>query len=184
MAKKTNRTKEQQEYRDNLAQGLKQLRNEWEVWKDLAITLLEDGKSIIEYLDSLKGSESDYLNENWEWTETMENSDEDISNQDLPDDLTENWEWKNKPSGMALALNPKKDIITPVLYENPHMKSTLQKISTTDLQETADSIISGGRIRENGVDKSLIVGFAGVGSGYAQNSLAACHQRHNAALVA
>jgi hypothetical protein len=43
---------------------------------------------------------------------------------------------------MTLELNSEKDIITPVLYENPHMKSTLQKISTTDLQETADSIIS------------------------------------------
>jgi hypothetical protein len=43
---------------------------------------------------------------------------------------------------MPLALNSEKNIITSVLYENPHMKSTLQKISTTNLQETADNIIS------------------------------------------
>jgi hypothetical protein len=43
---------------------------------------------------------------------------------------------------MTLALDSEKDIITPVLYENPHMKSTLQKISTTDFVETTDNIIS------------------------------------------
>lgn len=78
MAKKTNRTKEQQEYRDSLAQWLKQLRNEWEVWKDLAITLLEDGKSTIEYLDSLKKAEWDNLSGNWEDIEITEDSNEDI----------------------------------------------------------------------------------------------------------
>jgi hypothetical protein len=45
-------------------------------------------------------------------------------------------------SGMPLALNSEKNIINSVLYENPHMKSTLQKISTANLQETADNIIS------------------------------------------
>ena len=87
MAKKTNRTKEQQEYRDNLAQGLKQLRNDWEVWKNLAKTLLEDGKSTIEYLDSLKEDKSDNLVDNWEWTEI-------IANPDPTEDLTENWKKK------------------------------------------------------------------------------------------
>ncbi len=135
MAKRTNRTKEQQEYRDNLAQGLKQLRNDWDTGKDLAETLLEDGKSTIEYLDSLKKIEWDKFSETWEKDETMVNLN---SVQYLP----ENWEWNNEPSRMTLALNHKKDIINPVLYENSHMKSTLQKISTTDLQETADSIIS------------------------------------------
>lgn len=135
MAKKTNRTKEQQEYRDNLAQGLKQLRNDWEIWKKLAKTLLEDGKSTIEYLNSLKEDKSDNLADNWEWTEIIVNS-------GLTEDLTENWKWDIEPSGMPLALNSEKNIITPVLYENPHMKSTLQKISTTNLQETADNIIS------------------------------------------
>ena len=134
MAKKTNRTKELQEYRDNLAQWLKQLRNDWEVWKDLAKTLLEDGKSTIEYLDSIKEDKSDNLADNWEWTE--------IINPHSTEDLIENWEWDIEPSGMPLALNSEKNIITPVLYENSHMKATLQKISTTNLQETADNIIS------------------------------------------
>ena len=135
MAKKTNRTKEQQEYRDSLAQGLKQLRKGWDTGKNLAETLLEDGKSTIEYLNSQKENESDNLAKNWEWIEM-------VVNPDSTEDLAENWEWDIEASVMPLALNSEKDIIVPVLYENPHMKSTLQKISTTDLQETADSIIS------------------------------------------
>lgn len=122
MAKRPQRTKEQQEYRDNLAEGLKQLRNQWDTWKELAKTLLEDWKSTIEYLESISED-----TDQWE---------------EMVDNLAEIWESEIEPSGMRLALDSEKDIITPVLYENSHMKSTLQKISTTDFAETTDNIIS------------------------------------------
>ena len=72
MVKNPNRTEEQQEYRDNLAEGLKQLRNQWDTWKELAKTLLEDWKSTIEYLDSISENTDqweeiiDNLAKNWE----------------------------------------------------------------------------------------------------------------------
>ena len=122
MINKSHRTEEQQEYRDNLAEGLKQLRNQWDTWKELAKTLIEEWKSTIEYLESIS-EDADHREE-------------------IADDLAENWESEIEPSGMTLALDSEKDIITPVLYENPHMKSTLQKISTTDFVETTDNIIS------------------------------------------
>ena len=122
MVKTPNRTEEQQEYRDNLAEGLKQLRNQLDTWKELAKTLLEDWKSTIEYLESISED-----TDQWE---------------EMVDNLAEIWESEIEPSGMTLALNSEKDIITPVLYENSHMKSTLQKISTTDFAETTDNIIS------------------------------------------
>ena len=122
MINKPHRTEEQQEYRDNLAEGLKQLRNQWNAWKELAKTLIEEWKSTIEYLESISKN-----TEQWE---------------EMVDDLAKNWEFEIEPSGMTLALDSEKDIITPVLYENSHMKSTLQKISTTDFAETTDNIIS------------------------------------------
>ena len=53
MAKKLQRTKEQQEYRDNLAHNVKNLRKYWDTWKDLAKTLLEKEKVTIDYLLSI-----------------------------------------------------------------------------------------------------------------------------------
>lgn len=53
MVKKIRRTKEQQEYRDNLAHDLKKLRNYGDAWKDLAQTLLDNKKATKRYLESL-----------------------------------------------------------------------------------------------------------------------------------
>ena len=52
MTKRTRRTKEQQEYRDNLAHDLKNLRQYGEIWKELARILLEEKKKTTEYKDS------------------------------------------------------------------------------------------------------------------------------------
>lgn len=52
MAKKPQRTPEQQEYRDNLAHNLKELRKNWDVWRSLAETLLESETWTTEYISS------------------------------------------------------------------------------------------------------------------------------------
>lgn len=55
MAKRPQRTKEQQEYRDNLARDLKSLRTRWETGKELAEALLDDQKNTPEYIVSKYG---------------------------------------------------------------------------------------------------------------------------------
>lgn len=55
MAKRPHRTKEQQEYRDNLARDLKSLRTRWETGKELAEALLDDQKNTPEYIISKYG---------------------------------------------------------------------------------------------------------------------------------
>jgi len=52
MAKRPQRTKEQQEYRDNLAHDLKNLRKNGDTWRDLAKTLLEEKKESMSYRES------------------------------------------------------------------------------------------------------------------------------------
>lgn len=49
MAKKTIRTPEQQEYRDNLAKKLRTLRRQWDDWKEVSEALLETLKTSEEY---------------------------------------------------------------------------------------------------------------------------------------
>lgn len=49
MAKKTYRTQEQQEYRDNLAKKLRNFRAQWDDWKEVAEALLETLKTSEEY---------------------------------------------------------------------------------------------------------------------------------------
>lgn len=54
MAKRPQRTPEQQEYRDKLAHDLRNLRNRyWDKWKELAQTLLDDQHKSDEYIKSL-----------------------------------------------------------------------------------------------------------------------------------
>lgn len=52
MLERTRRTKEQQEYRDNLAHDLRNLRHYGESWKELAKILLEEEKKSTKYDDS------------------------------------------------------------------------------------------------------------------------------------
>ena len=53
MAKRPQRTPEQQEYRDNLAKQLKELRWQWDTWRELAKNLLEENKLSGEYIDAM-----------------------------------------------------------------------------------------------------------------------------------
>ena len=46
------RTKKQQEYRDNLAHDLENLRKHWDSWRELAEVLLSKKKYTLDYLDS------------------------------------------------------------------------------------------------------------------------------------
>ena len=55
MAKRPQRTQEQQEYRDKLAKDLKTLRTKWEAEKELAKALLDDQKNTPEYIVSKYG---------------------------------------------------------------------------------------------------------------------------------
>lgn len=60
MAKRPYRTQEQQEYRDNLAHDIKNLRSRyWDTWKELAQTLLDDQKYKAHY-------KNNYINSLWD----------------------------------------------------------------------------------------------------------------------
>lgn len=60
MAKRPFRTQEQQEYRDNLAHDIKNLRSRyWDTWKELAQTLLDDQKYKAHY-------KNNYINSLWD----------------------------------------------------------------------------------------------------------------------
>ncbi len=102
MAKRPQRTPEQQEYRDNLAHDLKNLREYWDSWKELAETLLRKEKWKDKYVETL-GKDRKYwkkaaneLIESGQWKYVVENLDKfKWLDKEIAIKLIEEWEWES-----------------------------------------------------------------------------------------
>jgi hypothetical protein len=102
MAKRPQRTPEQQEYRDNLAHDLKNLREYWDSWKELAETLLRKEKWKDKYVETL-GKDRKYwkkaaneLIESGQWKYVVENLDKfKWLDKEIAIKLIEEWEWED-----------------------------------------------------------------------------------------
>ena len=106
MAKRPQRTKEQQEYRDNLAHDIKNLRQYGDAWRDLAKTLLDKKQSTDKYLKALgewrklskkKSKEiADKLiaDGEWEYVAMYLDKFEWLDHKEIADKLIENGRWR------------------------------------------------------------------------------------------
>jgi len=99
IVKKVQRTKEHQEYRDNLANGIKNMRKKWVYWKKIAQILLEQGKITPEYIDDGKIDIEmvEKLVEDWYWDYVAEDLDDWIIKEQLTEGIAEklivNGQW-------------------------------------------------------------------------------------------
>lgn len=101
VAKKHGRTREQQEFRKNLAEILNETRAEWESWRDSAIILIEKERRTEEYISSLwkdrflwKEFAVDLI-EQWKWELVVKYLDKFkwLNHWELAQILIDRWEW-------------------------------------------------------------------------------------------